>query len=296
MLKNKDKSALAKLALFFTTIIWGSSFVVMKNTVDILPVFFLLAVRFSIAFAILGVVFAKRLKGIDKKYILHGSIIGLWLFLGYATQTIGITETTPGKNAFLSAIGCVIVPFLFWLTDKVKPDIYNILAALLCISGIGFVSISSNFTINRGDLITMICGFFFAAHIVSVKRFSKGRDPIILTIIQFAVCSILSLVTHLIAETKITSIAPDLMGEVLYLSIVCTAIALLLQTIGQKYTAPTSAAIILSLESVFGVIFSIILYEEVLTPRLIIGFVFIFLSIIISETKLSFLKKSNKET
>jgi len=295
LLKNKNKALLARLALFFATLIWGSSFVIVKNTVDVLPVFFLLAVRFSIAFIVLAVIFAKRLKQIDKNYLWQGGIIGLCLFIAYASQTFGITDTTPGKNAFLTAIYCVIVPFLFWITDKSKPDFFNILAAFLCILGIGFVSLKSNLSICYGDLLTMLGGFFFATHIVAIKRFSNGRDPVILTIIQFAYCSVFSLICTLIFEPRITRIEPNMIGGIMYLAIGCTAIGLLLQSVGQKYTTPSGAAIILSLESVFGVSFSILLAGEVMSKRLVFGFCMIFISVIISETKLSFfLTKKNK--
>lgn len=287
----KNKALLAKLALFSSTVIWGSSFVIVKNTVDVLPVFFLLAIRFSIAFLILAVVFVRHLKELDKKYILHGAVIGLMLFWGYATQTFGITDTTPGKNAFLTAIYCVIVPFMFWITDKLKPDFFNISAAFLCLLGIGLVSLKANLSIGKGDLLTMIGGFFFAAHIVAVKKFSKGRDPILLTTIQFAFCALFSVISTLVFEPRVTSISPDMIGGILYLAVFCTAVALLLQTVGQKYTSPSGAAIILSLESVFGVLFSVMLYNEVVNIKTVVGFALIFISVIVSETKLGFILK-----
>ncbi len=297
MLKSKNKVLLARLALFIATIIWGSSFVIVKNTVDVLPVFFLLAIRFSIAFIILAVIFFKHFKSIDKNYILHGAVVGLLLFTAYATQTFGITDTSPGKNAFLTAIYCVIVPFLFWITDKSKPDIYNIMAAILCILGIGLVSLKADLSIGKGDWLTMLGGFFYAVHIVAIKRFSNARDPILLTIVQFAFCALFSIIGTLAFEPRVRSIDSNMIWGILYLAVFCTAIGLLLQTIGQKYTSPSSAAIILSLESVFGVTFSIILSAEEITPRLVCGFVLIFTSVIISETKLSFihLKKHSEE-
>lgn len=290
MFSIKDKEKSAKFALFLAPLIWGFSFVVTKNTVDVLPVFFLLAVRFSIAFLFLSVIFKNRLKQIDKNMLKNG-LIGVYLFLGYALQTLGITDTTPGKNAFLTTIYCIIVPFLFWMTSKTKPDIFNIISAFLCIFGVGLVSIKSDLTIGKGDLLTLLSGVFFAAHIVAIKRFSNRCDPIVLTIVQFGYCAIFCAIFHLAFEPRVERISPDMIGSILYLSIGCSAIALLLQTIGQKYTSPSSAAIILSLESVFGATFSILLKQEVLSFKLVIGFFMIFISIIISETKLSFLFK-----
>ena len=131
MEKFKSKSLLAKLALLGATLIWGSSFIFMKSTAEALPVFFLLFVRFSIACVTLSLIFIKLFKKIDKKYILYGFTAGLCLFCAYTVQTFGIIYTSPGKNAFLTAVYCVIVPFLYWITDKQKPDIFNIVAAFL---------------------------------------------------------------------------------------------------------------------------------------------------------------------
>lgn len=113
MFQIKNKALSAKFALFLAPLIWGFSFVVTKSTVDVLPVFFLLAVRFSIAFVFLSIIFKNRLKQMDKKIVQSGGVIGVYLFIAYALQTFGIADTTPGKNAFLTTIYCIIVPFFF---------------------------------------------------------------------------------------------------------------------------------------------------------------------------------------
>lgn len=280
---------LPKLALFSSAFIWGSSFFIMKNTVDIFPPFILLGTRFTIAFIFLSIIFWKKLREINREYIWKGAVIGFLLFMGYTTQTIGITETTPGKNAFLTAVYCVIVPFLFWMVDKSKPDIYNFLAAGICIAGIGMVSLTGKFTIGFGDAFTLVGGFLYAAHIVAVAKLGKGKDAVIITILQFGFSAIYSWIMGFSLESFPTQWSIQSVGGLLYLSLFATAIALLFQNIGQKHTHPSAAAIILSLESVFGVLFSVIFYNEQLTIRLILGFVLIFLAVIISETKLAFL-------
>lgn len=143
--KQKKINILARGALFSAALIWGSSFFVVKDTVDAIPPNFLLAVRFTVGCIVLALIFHKRLKEIDREYLWKGAVIGLCLFAAYSSQTIGITDTTPGKNAFLTAVYCVIVPFLFWMVNKTKPDIYNIAAALLCLTGIGMVSLTEGF-------------------------------------------------------------------------------------------------------------------------------------------------------
>lgn len=293
-MKTKNITHLAKLALFTAALIWGSSFFILKNTVDIFPPNMLLAIRFTIAFILLGGIYHKRLRLINKEYIISGLIIGLLLFTAYCTQTIGLTDTTPGKNAFLTAIYCVLVPFLYWFVNHTRPDRYNFLSALLCFTGIGFVSLSNNLTISTGDLLTLLGGFFFAVHMVAVAKLTKDRDPILITLLQFGFAAIFSWIVSLFFESfpKISDISAGSIFNLLYLAIFATTIALLLQNVGQKYTSPSSASILLSLESVFGVLFSVIFFGDTLTVKLVIGFILIFVSIIVSETKLSFLKKN----
>ena len=251
----------------------------------------LLAIRFLLSTALLSLIFIKRLKKINKEYIYQGAVCGALIFAAYSFQTIGVTGTTPGKNAFLTSVYCVIVPFMFWLVNRTRPDIYNFLAAFICVGGIGLVSLTSDFTIGYGDAFTLIGGFFYAAHMVAVSRFGK-KDPVLLTIIQFVVAGLLGLIVTLVFEPRVqTALSTELILSVAYLTFLCTAAALLMQNFGQKYVHPASAAIILSFEAVFGVLFSILLFGEQLTLRITLGFVLIFIAVIVSETKLSFFRK-----
>lgn len=278
------------------TIIWGSSFTVTKWTVGVIPPFTIIALRFSIAAVLLAIIFHRRLKKIDKGYLISGLVIGLCLFSAFAFQTRGISMTMPGKNAFLTAIYCVAVPFIFWIVTRKKPDAYNFIAAFVCIVGIGFVSLQGDLSIEPGDVISLIGGVLFAAHIVSIAICARERDPIVLTILQFGVAAGLGWVASFAFEDfSWQSVTPAAWGGMLYLAVFATGVGLLLQNIGQKFVPPSAAAIILSMESIFGVVFSMIFYGEQVTPRLLVGFALIFLAVIISETKLSFFRKKQKE-
>lgn len=292
-MKSETKSMiLRRAALFGAALIWGSSFIVVKNTVDATPPVLLVAIRFTIACFVLCIVFIKKLKLLTRSYLSSGLVIGLCLFLAYTIQTIGITDTTPGKNAFLTAIYCVLVPFLFWVVNKTRPDRYHFIAAILCMSGIGLTCLQENLKISMGDSLTLLSGLFYAIHIVMVAKLACKKDPIIVTIVQFGYTALFSwLLTLTTTEVSMTSlIKPETIGAIIYLSLFCTAIALLLQNIGQKNTPPAQASIILSLEAVFGVLFSVLFYHEKLTQKLFLGFILIMLSIIVSETKLKFLR------
>ena len=298
MSEKTENSVLARFAsplIVLATIIWGSSFVVMKSSVNVLPTFWLLAIRFSFAAIVLAVVFWKRWKLLDRQYLVGGTVMGLCLFVAYAFQTFGLEQTTSGKNAFFTAVYCVIVPFLYWAIARRRPDRYNVLAAFLCIAGIALVSVTGeNATaFNMGDVLTLIGGFFFAAHIVAVSRYSEGRDIFILTTLQFASFAIFSWIGALFASP-----APDpavfdssLIFGLAYLVIFASCGALLFQNIGQKYTTPSTAAVLLSLEAPFGVFFSIRFADERPTPLMFVGFALIFIAVVCSETKFSFLRK-----
>lgn len=296
----KETSLVAKFAtplIILATIIWGSSFVVMKDTVNILPTFYLLAFRFSAAALVLAVVFFKRWKVVDRQYLIGGTVMGFCLFVAYAFQTFGLELTTPGKNAFLTAVYCVIVPFLYWIVARKRPDKFNVMAALLCVVGIGLVSLAGDgaggLTVNLGDGLTLVGGIFFAAHIVAVAKYAQGRDIYILTTLQFASFALFSWIGALATAgpVPIDLLTPDLLWKLAYLVIFASCGALLFQNMGQKYTAPATAAILLSLEAPFGVIFSIALTGEKVTGLMVAGFVLIFMAVICSETKFSFLMK-----
>lgn len=294
----KESPTLAKLAsplIILATIIWGSSFVVMKDTVNILPTFYLLAFRFSAAAIILAVVFWKRWKVMNKEYAIGGTVMGFCLFVAYAFQTFGLNLTTSGKNAFLTAVYCVIVPFLYWIIARKRPDKFNMTAALICVVGIGLVSLSGNgtggLTMNLGDGLTLVGGFFFAAHIVAVAKYSQGRDIFILTTLQFASFAIFAWIGALTTAgpVPVELLTSDVLWKLAYLVVFASCGALLFQNMGQKYTAPATAAVLLSLEAPFGVLFSVWWSNEKVTGLMIVGFLLIFLAVICSETKFSFL-------
>lgn len=282
---------LGRLALLCTTLIWGTSFVILKSTLDSITPLWVLALRFSGAAVVVLLAVLPRLKKIDKQYLKGGALMGTFLATAYTVQTYGLVYTTPGKNAFLTATYCILVPFLYWGIYKRKPDKYNVSAAIIGLVGMGFVCLQNDLSINIGDLLTICCGLFYGLHIIVTARYVEDRDPLLLTMIQFAVAAVLCLVFAALFEPKPQSLPTNSWWAIAYLSIMCTGACFLLQTFGQKYTPPSAAALIMTLESVFGTALSIVLGQEMLTTGILIGFVLIFVAIIISETKLEFLKK-----
>ena len=286
---------LGRISLLATTMIWASSFVVLKSTLDHITPLWVLTVRFTLATVLLMIIGGKRLKKVNKEYIRGGVLMGSCLAMAYAFQTYGLVYTTPGKNAFLTSSYCVLVPFVSWVLFAKKPNKFNIIAGVVCLAGIGCVSLNGDLSVNRGDALTVFSGIFYALHIIVSARSVDGKDPIVLTVIQLAVAAFWCLITAAIFEPVPSNIPSDCIIGILYLSLLCTGVCYLLQVVGQKYTPAPTAAVILTLESVFGTLLSIALGKEHLTLEILIGFVLIFAAVFISETKLEFLKRKKSK-
>ncbi|KAA0944273.1 DMT family transporter [Sporosarcina sp. ANT_H38] len=282
---------IGELGLAVVAIIWGSGFVASAVSLEHFTPYQILAIRFLIGIILLSLVFFKKLKNIKKSTIIKGSIIGIFLYLAFALQTVGLVYTTPSKNAFLTAVNVVIVPFIAFFIFKRKMDKFELFGALLAIIGIGVLSLKLSSGINFGDLLTLLCAVAFAFHIFYTAQFVKSEDPVLLTVVQMAAATVLGFIVVLFKGE--TNFAANIEGvsAVLYLGVFSTTIAFLLQTVAQKFTSETKAAIILSTEAFWGMVFSVIILSEVLTAKMAIGAILILVAIIISETKLKFLKK-----
>ena len=277
-----------RLLIVLATVIWGSSFVIVKDVTGFLDPAWLLAFRFGVAAVLLAAAFAPKRRELflRRDHVLVGLLFGAALFLAYFLQTIGIMYTTPGKNAFLTGTYCVLVPFFAWFATRRRPTAFNLVAAVLCIVGIGLVSLGNVDGVNVGDLLTLACAVFYAIHIVLVSRFSEGRDIYVLTTWQFAGVALLSVVAALASGADgacFATLGLSQWGQLLYLAVCCTALALLFQNVGQANIPPASASLLLSLESPFGVAFSVALGAESLTAKVLLGFALIFAAIVVSE-------------
>ena len=291
--KIKRLSFLADLGLLLVAVVWGTGFVASKNAIAAATPMMVMTIRFTVAFLIAVIVFFKHFKNIDRATLKAGCIIGFFLCAAFAAQTIGLQYIPAGKQAFLTATNVVMVPFIFWAVKKHRPDRYNFAAAFIMLLGITLLTtdFSTGFTFGAGDTLTLLCAFLFACHIVSVGVFAKDHDPIALTIIQLGFTAVISLI-YVVATGELTfNISTSGWTNAVYLGLFSTFLAFLLQTVCQKYANSTHAAILMSLESVFGSLFSVILLGDQFTPIMLAGCVVIFLGVITAETKWSFLRK-----
>ena len=291
------KKYLGEIGLFGIAIIWGSGFIGTKLALDGgLSTVQTLTLRFFIASVMLGIIFYKKIKeNISKESIIAGALLGLFSFVGFTTQTLGLVYTTVSKNAFITAVNVVIVPFIGFILYKRKLDKIGVISSFMALVGIAVLSLEADLSINFGDFLTFICAIGFAFHIFFTGEFSKKYNSYVLTVTQFVVAFLLSLILQTVTgETNFNATPVGLMGA-LYLGIFSTAIGFLLQTMCQSKVDQTRTAIILSTEAVFGTIMSVLIFHEVLTSRMVVGCIIIFVSIIVAETKLSFIKKKSVE-
>ncbi len=283
---------IGEIGLIITAIIWGSGFVASAVALEHYSPYQILAVRFLVGALVVAVVFSKRIKTIKKTTLIKGAVLGVFLFMAFALQTVALQFTTPSKNAFLTAVNVVIVPFIGFLFYKRKIDGFELLGAMLALSGVAAISLQFSTKINVGDLLTLCCAIAFAFHIFYTAKFVKDEDPVLLTLIQMSTAALIGLFVIIFKGETTLSTNTEGITMLLYLAIFSTTIAFLLQTIAQKYISETKAAIILSTEAFWGMVFSIIILNEVLTFKMMIGAILILSAILLSETKLTFLKKT----
>jgi drug/metabolite transporter (DMT)-like permease len=285
-MRENTRSFVCAFGLIFVTIIWGFAFVVVKNSLDYVPPLYMMAFRFTIASVVLALLFLPKFKLLDKSTFFHGMILGIFLFAAYAFQTVGLQFTTAGKNAFLTTTYVMMVPFLNWFFHKSKPSWNCVLAAIIALAGIGLLSLQGDFSMNHGDVLTIICGFFFAVHIIFISRYTQTQDPVLLTILQLAFSALFSWIFAPFTDGSFPlqeTLRTDVIVSMLYLGLFSTLLCFLLQNVCQKYLRASTTSLLLSFESVFGVIFSIIFLKEILTAKMIVGCVLIFFALVLSE-------------
>ncbi|SET29458.1 EamA-like transporter family protein [Natronincola peptidivorans] len=291
-----SKQLKADLALLGVTIIWGSSFILSKNSLDHLATYNFLAIRFIISALLSSIIFYKNIISIKKDTLKYGFLIGIILFTGYAFQTVGLNYTTASKSGFITGFAVVIVPVLSALLLKLKPERASVIGVVLALIGLGFLTLDTTLSLNIGDFYTFIGALMFALHIITVGKYTVKVDSIALAIIQIATVGILSLLFTFTIESPIIPTGAEVWTAILILAVLATSVAFIVQNAMQKFTSPTHTALIYSGEPVFAAMFAYILAGEVLTKSGIFGGVLVLMGMIIAELdwKAIFLKQKQK--
>ncbi len=277
-----SKSALGSLLCGLAALIWGIAFVVMKTALDSVPVFWLLAIRFLGGGTAVALAIPKKLPLMRGKALTHGVLIGIVLAAAYAAQTLGLKTTNPGKNAFLTTVYCVLVPFADWFWRRKRPGGRVFLAAGLCLAGIGLISLSDSLSVAPGDSLSLLCGVLFAFQVEMLGVFTREDDPIALAVLQMLTAGVVFLIAALCTEAPPRALPARAWLELGYLTFLSTALALLMQTAGQSMTSPAAAGILLSLESVWGALASVVFYGEAVPFRTGAGFALVFVAVLLT--------------
>lgn len=283
-MQSIQKKKIAKAALFITAALWGSTFAIGKLAAEVFSASFIIALRFTVASVVLLIPTYPLRKLLNKAYLRDGFWMGITLFASYILQVVGLTmDTSPGKSAFLCTTYSVLVPFIYWFVTKERPKLLHLICVFVCVIGVGVLSLEGGLGMSAGDVLTVLSGVPCAVNIVISALVCRDKNPLLLTTIELWVVTAFAWIFVWASGSFPTEFPMAAVGGIIYLGIFATALCLFLQSYGLKYAEASIGGMILSLESVFGVIFSILLYGEQVTLRMMIGFVLIFAAIIFSQ-------------
>ncbi len=276
---------IADLLLFSVTIFWGSTFIIVKKAIEMMPTFAFLALRFWLASAILIVMFLPKMRKLNIRLVRDGILLGIMLFLAYAFQTVALQYAKAGVVGFLTGLNVVMVPVMSAFIIKKPPAIYSQVGVVFALIGVALIGLKGSFSLSLGDWLGIICAFFVSVHIIMTDRFSRKHDTYLLTTVEITVLAILSTATSIASEPYLI---PEHFSSYLIFSLIITAVfatvyAFVIQTTMQKYTTPTRTALIFTMEPVMSVVFAYLLGGEVLSAKGYLGCVFILCGILVAE-------------
>jgi len=269
---SSSRRLMADLLLLSVAVVWGSTFVVVKESIAETPVFSFLFLRFGIAFLSLLPFVLMRKEFRDPAYWRAGFLLGVLYFAAFATQTFGLLSVGPSMSAFLTGLYVIIVPFLLWVIFRHPPKRFAFYASLIAALGLWFLtspdlSGTGGSFLGRGELLTLLCALLFAFHIIATDYFSRRYDPLPLVTVQLLAVALFSALSSLFWEpgTWPRHFDGSLIVAILITGILATSYALLIQTWMQRYTTPTRTAIIFAMEPVSAALFGIFIAGEHLT-------------------------------
>ena len=263
------KIRLAPWALLSVSAAWGMAFVVMKDAIERQSVNNFLFTRFSLAVIVMVALKPQVLLKLDRDLIIRAGSAGIFLGLGYIFQTLGLARTGAAITGFVTGLYVVFTPLLayFFLKERLTKLIWA--CVFIATIGLGLLSIRG-ISVGIGEMLVLASAFFFAAHIIALGKWSSGRDVYGMTIVQLAMCALLS---GLASIPEGYSAPPDygVWAVVVFTAVICTAVAFVVQTWSQAHMTTTKVAVILTMEVVFAALFAIIFGGERLTLQATLG-------------------------
>ncbi len=261
--------------LLLTTMIWGLGFSITQIAVDTgFRPFTIMSGRFLIGSVVLALIFRRRIVHLNKPTLKWGMLTGVLLFAGFAFQTFGIVYTTPAKNAMITQMMVIMIPFVLWVFYKRRPTSKAFIGAVIALLGGVILTINFNqlTAINIGDVLSFACAVMVALHVVLSAEIAKrpNVDPVVYTLIQFAFAAAASL---MLASTEQLPIISNITQwwPLLFLGILNTAWGFTIQTYAHKYSNASRTSIIVTSEALFAAIFSVLLGQDLFGLQLLIG-------------------------
>ena len=289
--KSKKILSMTDISLLLVAVIWGTGFIATKMAIDFgMSPSIIMSARFFIATSVIFFVFRKKLKAFTKRELSLGIGTGLFLFLAFLSQTVGLTFTTPSNNAFLTSTTVIMVPFITWVVNKRRPPAKAFIAASISILGMAALTkvFTSSMSLNIGDILTVLGAFLYACHFSYLEKATKVVETEKLTFLQFVTATILSIIYFLIFDINAIGKINSALGilPILYLGVFSTCISFFIQTRAQKTVHPSKTAIIVSSEAVFASILSVILGYDAFSMSLLIGGVLVMGAVVLMESKI----------
>ena len=284
-MKSKFYELRADLLLLSVAIAWGVTFLMVQDAISTTPVYSFLFFRFALASLLMFFIAYKYLNFINKKTVIYGVILGVFLFSAFATQTFGLAYTQSSIVAFITGLNVICVPFLAYFIFKEKIRKNVLLGSFVAVFGLYLLTMSGTLTFEKGEFLTLICAFLFALQIIFTGKFSKEVNVFLLVLFQLITVAVLSLIFSLSLEEKTFDISCNypFYKAVIITAVFATVYAFLIQTYMQQFTTATKTAIIFAMEPVSAAIFAYITVNELLSYTQIFGAILIVFATIIAE-------------
>jgi drug/metabolite transporter (DMT)-like permease len=272
---------LSDLGLLTVAFVWGLTFVMVKESLLFISPFKFLFYRFALSFLFLAGLSGKRLLRLNRPVLGHGALIGVFLFLGYGLQTVGLQYTTPANTGFITGLSVVIVPFLAAGLLKRPPGTYAVVGVGCAAVGLFLLSVEK-MEMDYGDFLVLLGAFAFAMHLILVGKYAPEHDPVLLTTVQIGMVALVSFAASWGQQWSVNN---TVVQALFVTSIFATVMAFLLQNMAQRYTPPTRTAVIFATEPVFAAVCSYMLIGEPFTIKKVAGCLLILTAMLIAEIK-----------
>lgn len=275
----------ADVSLFIIALIWGSTFVMVKNALDAVGPLTFVGWRFIAASVLLAVLFRRRVRTITRAEVRAGIFIGLWLATGYILQTIGLQFTTSGKAGFITGLAVVLVPLIAAVLLRQPPGRWAVTGVVAATMGLALLSLAPAQTLllAPGDVWVLGGAVGFALHIISVAHFAPAYDAVRLALVQIATVAVVSTGAAFLWEIPTVRLPADTWFAIIFTGAIATALVFSLQTHVQRFTTPTHTALFFSLEPVFAALFGWWWAGEVLGQKELLGCGLILVGMLVAE-------------